>query len=88
MPGARKEFLDIIKLESDRLNELVTDFLRYARPRSPEILPTSAHEVIDSVVKLARKQAERSRVRIEIFAADDLPPLIMDTEQMKQVLLN
>jgi signal transduction histidine kinase len=52
------------------------------------MLPTPAHEVIDSVVKLARKQAEASRVRIEIFAADDLPPVMMDAEQMKQVLLN
>jgi signal transduction histidine kinase len=88
VPREREEFLDIIKLESDRLNGLVTDFLRYARPRSPEMLPTPAHEVIDSVVKLAGKQAEQSRVRIEIFAADDLPPVMMDAEQMKQVLLN
>jgi len=88
VPGGRKEFLDIIKLESDRLNGLVTDFLRYARPRSPEMLPTPAREVIDSVVNLARKQAERARVRIEILAADGLPPAPLDAEQMKQVLLN
>jgi signal transduction histidine kinase len=88
VPREREEFLDIIKLESDRLNGLVTDFLRYARPRSPEMLPTPAHEVIDSVVKLARKQAEQSRVGIEIFAANDLPAVMMDAEQMKQVLLN
>jgi signal transduction histidine kinase len=88
VPRGREEFLGIIKLESDRLNELVTDFLRFARPRAPEMLPTPAHEVIDSVAKLTRNQAERSRVRIEIFAADDLPPVMMDAEQMKQVLLN
>jgi two-component system, NtrC family, sensor histidine kinase HydH len=88
VPREREEFLGIIKLESDRLNGLVTDFLRFARPRALEMLPTLAHEVIDSVVKLARNQAERSRVRIEIFAADDLPPVMMDAEQMKQVLLN
>jgi signal transduction histidine kinase len=52
------------------------------------MLLTPAHEVIESVVKLARKQAERSRVRIEILVTDDLPPLMMDAEQMKQVLLN
>jgi len=62
--------------------------LRFARPRSPEMLLTPACEMIDSVVKLARKQAEQSRVRIEILAADDLPPVMMDAEQIKQVLLN
>src|SRR5215510_12136875 len=71
VPREREEFLGIIKLESDRLSGLVTDFLRFARPRAPEMLPTPAHEVIDSVVKLASKQAERSHVRIEIFVADD-----------------
>ncbi len=88
VPRERKEFLDIIKLESDRLNGLVTDFLRFARPRSPEILLTPVREVIDSVVNLARKQAEQSRVRIEISPSNYTPPAPLDAEQMRQVLLN
>src|SRR5262249_20349816 len=67
---------------------LITDFLQYARPRSPEMLLTPARELIDSVVNLARKQAEQSRARIEIFSSNNLPPVMMDAEQMKQVLLN
>jgi len=84
----RAEFLDIIKLEGERLNGLVTDFLRFARPRTPEMLLTPPREMLDSVINLARKQAAQANVQIEIIAADNLPPVMMDAEQMKQALLN
>jgi len=84
----KAEFLTIIKREVERLNGLVTDFLQFARPRSPELLPTPPREIIEAVVKLTSKQAEQSRVQIAVNVVDDLPVVLMDAEQMKQVLLN
>jgi len=84
----RAEFLEIIRREVERLNGLVTEFLQFARPRSPELLPTPPREIIEAVVKLAGKQAEKTRVQIAVNVADDLPEALMDAEQMKQVLLN
>lgn len=88
----KAEFLAIIEREVEHLNGLVTDFLQFARPRSPELLPTPPHEIIESVVKLTGKQAAQSCVQIEVEVADDLPAgmpaVMMDGEQMKQVLLN
>ncbi len=84
----RAEFLTIIEGEVEQLNSLVTDFLQFARPRSPELLLTPPREIIESVVKLTGKQAAQSRVQIEVNVADDLPAVMMDGEQMKQVLLN
>lgn len=88
VPRERSEFLDIIKIEGERLNGLITDFLQFARPRASEMLLTPPREVIDSVINLARKQAAQANVQIEVAAADSLPPVMMDAEQMKQVLLN
>ena len=84
----KAEFLAIIAREVERLNSLVTDFLQFARPRSSELLPTPPGEIIESVVKLAGKQASKSQVEIEVKVDHDLPPVMMDAEQMKQVLLN
>jgi signal transduction histidine kinase len=84
----KAEFLVIIKREVERLNGLVTEFLQFARPRSPELLPTPPSELIESVVKLTSKQAAQSEVQIEVSVADNLPAVMMDAEQMKQVLLN
>jgi signal transduction histidine kinase len=83
----KAEFLEIIKREVERLNGLVTEFLQFARPRSPELLPTPPREIIEAVVKLAGKQAEQARVQLSVNV-DDLPEVMMDAEQMKQVLLN
>ncbi|MGH9843830.1 MAG: ATP-binding protein [Blastocatellia bacterium] len=91
VPRERVEFLDIIKLEVERLNGLVTDFLQFARPRTSEMLPVPPREVIDSVIKLVGNQASQAHVRIEINEAAGLPsvmPVMMDAEQMKQALLN
>lgn len=87
-PPERAEFLEIIKREVERLNRLVTDFLQFARPRSSEMLLLPPREVVDSVVKLVQKQAAQAHVSIEINVAGHLPPVTMDAEQMKQVLLN
>ena len=84
----KAEFLTIIKREVERLNGLVSDFLQYARPRSPELLPTPPREIVESVVKLASKQAEQARVKIAVEVAEPLPLALLDAEQMKQVLLN
>src|SRR5262249_30066192 len=58
----KAEFLVIIEREVERLNVLVTEFLQFARPRSPELLPTPPSELIESVVKLTSKQAAQSEV--------------------------
>ncbi|MEP7270885.1 MAG: ATP-binding protein [Acidobacteriota bacterium] len=84
----KAEFLTIIKREVERLNGLVTDFLQFARPRLPELLPTPPRDIVEAVVKLASKQAEQARVRITVNVADQLPLVLLDAEQMKQVLLN
>ena len=78
----------LIKREVERLNGLVTDFLQFARPRSPELLPTPPREIVESVVKLASKQAEQARVKIVVDVTEPLPLVLLDAEQMKQVLLN
>lgn len=84
----KAEFLAIIEREVEQLNGLVGDFLQFARPRSPELLLTPPREIIESVVKLTGKQAAQSLVQIEVNVADDLPAVMLDGEQMKQVLLN
>lgn len=88
----KAEFLVIIEREVEQLNGLVSDFLQFARPRSPELLLTPPREIIESVVKLASKQAAQSFVQIEVNVADGppavMPAVMLDGEQMKQVLLN
>jgi two-component system sensor histidine kinase HydH len=84
----RTEFLAIIRAESRRLNGLVTNFLDFARPRAPELLPTEPGPLIDSVLTLLAQTSNRSDVTFRKEIAQRLKTVRCDPEQMKQVLLN
>ena len=84
----KRQFLDAIKGEAERLNKLVTDFLQFARPREPELLPVQPNDVVYAVVQLVGKEAIRLGVRLSVHLDTSLPRVMMDGEQIKQALLN
>jgi signal transduction histidine kinase len=84
----RREFAGIIKQEVDRLDALVGEFLRFARPTKPAVAPASLSEITHSVHTLIAQRAEAQRVSIEAQLAPDLPLVNVDAEQIKQILLN
>src|SRR5947209_11690304 len=57
------EFFDIIRKETRRLNNLVTHFLEFARPREPHLQPIEPSELIDSVFTLVERVAAQSNVQ-------------------------
>lgn len=84
----RAEFLGIIQEESRRLNRLVTSFLDFARPRAPELRPTDAGALVNTVLNLVSHTTTRSDITFRTEIATDLKPLRCDAEQLKQVVLN
>ncbi len=85
---ARREFAGIAKLEVERLDRLVGEFLRFARPAKPAVAPADLGEIVRAVATLTEKQAVAQHVRMELQFAPGLPPVEVDSEQIKQVLLN
>jgi signal transduction histidine kinase len=87
--GSRKRaFLDAIASEANRLNTLVTDFLTFARPRTPELLATQPNAVIRSVVSLTSREFQRRQLSLVTHVDAAVPETLMDGEQVKQALLN
>jgi two-component system, NtrC family, sensor histidine kinase HydH len=84
----RREFLGIIQKESRRLNRLLTRFLEFARPRSPDWQRIEIGEILDSVILVVRHSGDTSQLELRKRIEPDLPMLSCDPEQLKQVLLN
>ena len=84
----KREFLEIITSESDRLSKLVNEFLQFARPPRPEVAPVQPNDVARSVSALIAKQAARAGIHLLMRLDDTLPEVMMDAEQIKQALLN
>lgn len=84
----RREFADLAKKEVERLDKLVGEFLRFARPATLSVRPNDLNKVVDSVISLIESQAIARSVSVEKDLQRDLPEVLIDSEQIKQVLLN
>jgi signal transduction histidine kinase len=82
------EFSRLGMAEVDRLDHLVWEFLRYARPHDPELRPVSLHEIVERVVRLLRVETERAQVRLETESVVTMRDVLVDPLQIEQVLLN
>lgn len=84
----RREFAEIAKREIERLNSLVEEFLRFARPSKPATALADINEIARSVAALTEQQATREGISVKEELAEELPRVALDREQIKQVLLN
>jgi two-component system, NtrC family, sensor histidine kinase HydH len=82
------ECLEIISRECQRLNQLLTNFLDFARPRAPKYRAADPAKLLDSVVDLASHAIGRNPITLRKELAPGLAPLECDPELLKQVLLN
>lgn len=85
---SRHEFAQLAKAEIDRLDKLVGEFLRFARPASLAVEPNKVNDIIGSVISLLENQAASQGVSIEVALDDSLPNIMADREQIRQVVLN
>ena len=81
------EFAEILIREVDRLNGVLEDFLRFARPTPVEHGHFSLSKVVGDVLDLTRQQASRSHIEVHVALDDDIE-MPGQGEQIKQVLLN
>ena len=79
----------IIREEIRRLDDLVGDFLLFSRPNRAEHRPTSLLALVEEVASLLRPEAHAAGVTLETRnVGEPLPPLRLDANGMKQVLIN
>lgn len=87
-PGDKKyEFLDILIKESGRLNRVVEDFLRLARPQPVNLGNCDVIEELHNVITLVSAEAKKRDVKL-VFKPAKLPPIEADPEKLRQAFLN
>jgi signal transduction histidine kinase len=87
-PGSRERAdAEFIGSEIDRLEKIVRDFLRFARPVEPERVPVSPAHLVQQVHQLMAPQLRASSIELTIERAVETR-VLADPEQLKQVLIN
>jgi signal transduction histidine kinase len=79
---------DVIIEESARLNNIITDFLNFAKPRTPNLTQCVIQEVIDKNISFLSSEAAEKGYRFEIEHAADIPIVMADKEMLYQAFLN
>ncbi len=86
----RSQFVSIVRRETERLAQMVSDLLDMSRMEAGtlryEVAPMSIGEVVDSIVSIHGSLFADHHVKSEI--PDDLPLVMGDKERIRQVLMN
>jgi signal transduction histidine kinase len=80
--------IERVRRESLRLQNILEDFLRFARVQELRLGPANLNDVIDVVRDFCEPQAVVQGVVIRTQYAADLPPVPLEVELFKQALLN
>jgi len=78
------EILDNIK----RLDNIVKSLLNYARPKSPRLMNVKVSDVLDKAIFFVYPEAKKHNVTIDTSVEEEIPEIMMDSDQMQQVFLN
>jgi len=92
LPPGDSEILGIIVEEVNRLDGVVAQFLDYSRPfpgvgTSDRFQPTDLNDVIARTLKLLEASLPEG-IRVQSELGEQLPPILGDAEQLKQVFIN
>jgi signal transduction histidine kinase len=87
-PPDAVEAIHVVGQEITRLAMLVTEFLDFARPRRPQLKPTSARALADRVMQLVAAKAADAHAELTLDFPSRDPELNIDPAKIEQVLLN
>jgi signal transduction histidine kinase len=84
----RTKDLKIIQGEAMRSRDIVRNLLDFARKRGVKKELTDVNQLLQKTLNLLRHQADISNIILNEQYAHDLPTIIVDADQLKQVFIN
>src|SRR5437667_2642698 len=86
--GELQHSIEICRGEINRLDSIVTQFLRAIRPSKPQLQPEDVNTIVQEAVSFFRPEIKDRDIVVETELRSDLPLLELDRDQMKQVFYN
>jgi PAS domain S-box-containing protein len=86
--AALSESIGVCREEVKRLDGIIENFLDAIRPRPPDLRETNPGEVLSDVLHFQQREFEDRDINVDIEGASDLPVVMADRNQLKQVFFN
>ena len=84
----RIDFMSKVEGETDRMKEIVKNFLDFSKPKEPNLKLTNINLVIERAFKLMQNMIYISNIETKFDLDDTLPKISIDENQIQQVLVN
>jgi signal transduction histidine kinase len=84
----KKEIVDDVIFEIERLDKAVRDLLNFARPPVPHPLFTSVGSMMERLIHVISTRAEKQNIDIQLNINAAIDNAFLDPEQFQQVFLN
>lgn len=84
----RDTFSNLIGHEIDRIDSLVNQLLRFARPAKPVLKPMHVHEVLEKSLQLVGHRLYQKEIKLTRSWQADVDTIRADADQLEQVFLN
>src|SRR5689334_4486117 len=84
----RREDLNDVIQELDRIEQIITGLPMFARPPQAQSQACDLHQVVERTLDLLDLQLKDAQVKVAQELADDLPLVIADPDLLQQVFLN
>jgi len=82
------KYLSVILDEINRLDGIIKNLLLFARPQKPNPSEGAVSSIVEAVVPLIEDKAKEKNVMVRLINELDDDTCMMDSDQIKQVLLN
>jgi signal transduction histidine kinase len=86
-PGDGKALLGILAEEANRLNQIVSELLDFARPGELLLLDESLEKIVSGAIA-AVAAAQTSPVQIDLEVSRPLPPQMLDARLVRRAVIN
>jgi signal transduction histidine kinase len=80
--------IEVCRGEINRLDSIVTQFLRAIRPSRPQLQPENINAIVEEAVRFFSAEIEARDIVVETELRSDLPLLQLDRGQIKQAFYN
>lgn len=82
------QYLDIMLSELDRINYIVSEFMVIAKPQVIQFQMKDLRRIFQDVIPLLDTQAIMKNIQIKLHIQGEVPLILCDENQLKQVFIN
>ncbi len=84
----KDKFTKYIIEEVNRLNNLVSKFLEFAKPQEPDLKRINLNQLLKEVLTSTSPELLKHKIKLKTLYEEDLPETLVDPNLFKQVFLN